>query len=303
MPRQPAAIAFAVSLGLHGVAGMWVKVRSTGAERPEAARPDVWAGRGIEIDRTELEEPPMTRSESEAATADERSAAQAEKSIGIDPVCVTNCVTPDATPPAPTSKRVPAPSAAASVASTSTAPGASTSAPVASTSAAASSSGTNASEAAFGALGLPAGVRHLPNAYTRALNQGSWGVAGFRTVPAGKLCEAHVSIAVGEDRKLGPLEYRDERERDALPALCRTMLENGYRLVSTGEFSLDPKRLEGGVMRLRIEVEVTDGPPDTERDPKEVAVLSNEYPTPTTRGRSTFLLISGRRVDAFIDIE
>lgn len=120
----------------------------------------------------------------------------------------------------------------------------------------------------------------------------------------GKLCEAHVAIAVGSDRRLGELEYRSELERDALPPLCRTMFENGHRLVANGEFSLDPKRLTDGVMRLRVEVLVTDGEPPTESDaPNELFSESYETPSAGKRGRSTFLLNSGRRVDAFVDVE
>ena len=123
-------------------------------------------------------------------------------------------------------------------------------------------------------------------------------------MPAGKLCEAHVSIAVGADRRLGVLEYPDERERDALPPLCRKMFENGYRLITNGEFSLDPKRREDGVMRLRVEVHVTDGEPLNESaDPD--GLFGEEYDAPSAgkRGRSTFRYNSGRRVDAFMDVE
>ncbi len=114
-----------------------------------------------------------------------------------------------------------------------------------------------------------------------------------------------MSIAVGDDRKLGPLEYADERERERLPALCRTMLENGYRLVAAGEFSLDPKRIESGTMRLSIEVEVSDeaAHADADHDPNELFGESQDPPSPGKRGRSTFILNSGRRIDAFIDIE
>jgi hypothetical protein len=153
-------------------------------------------------------------------------------------------------------------------------------------------------------VGLPAGVRYLPKAYTRALSQGAWGVAGFRDVPAGKLCEAHVAIAVSADRRLGELEYRSDEERDALPPPCRKMFENGYRLVANGEFSLDPKHLTDGVMRLRIEVQVTDGEPPKESDaPNELFSEDHVAPSAGQRGRSTFLLNSGRRVDAFLDVE
>jgi hypothetical protein len=154
---------------------------------------------------------------------------------------------------------------------------------------------------AFGAVGLPPGVRYLPKAYTRALPQGSWGVAGFRTAPTGKLCEAEIAIAVAEDKSLGALEVPDELERAALPGLCKTMFENAHRLVSNGEFSLDAKTLVSGVVRLRIEVVVSDGEARPEGDSKEM--WDYHPPSPGKRGRGTFVLISGRRVDAFVNIE
>jgi hypothetical protein len=154
---------------------------------------------------------------------------------------------------------------------------------------------------AFGAVGLPPHVRYLPKAYTRALPQGSWGLAGFRTAPMGKLCEAHVAIAVAGDKSLGALDVPDELERAALPGLCKTMFENAHRLVSNGEFSLDPKTLTSGVMRLRIEVVVSDGEARPEGDSKEM--WDYDPPSPGKRGRGTFVLISGRRVDAFVNIE
>jgi hypothetical protein len=306
VPRQTAAIAFAISLGLHGAVGMWVKVRSTGTDGPEPARPDVWAGRGIEIDRTELEAAPADVSESE--TNEAPAVEPVERTIGVEAACVSDCVSEQRAkadkPRAAASNSAPVPPATVRSVAAPSAAAPSSSATASSSAASSDASATPASEA-FGALGLPPGVRSLPKAWARALNQGSWGVAGFRTASPGKLCEARVSITVGEDRKLGPLEYSSERERDALPALCRTMLENGYRLVSSGEFSLDPKRLESGVMRLRIEVEVSDGAahPEAERGPNELFGESHEAPSPGKRGRSTFILNSGRRVDAFLDIE
>jgi hypothetical protein len=309
VPRQTTVVALALSLGLHAGLGVWVKVRSANVERPEVAVRDVWAGRGIEIERTELEAAPLETTPSEATAADE-APAPVEPTVGVE-ACVADCLTPEAKPRSAEKARAEKPRATASVAARVTPPStartsvASASASVTAPSAASSGSSATAVSDPFGAVGLPAGVRFLPKAYTRALNQGSWRVAGFRTVSTGKLCEARVSIAVGEDRKLGPLEYADERERDQLPALCRTMLENGHRLVAAGEFSLDPKRVESGVMRLRVEIEVSDGPAhsDAEHDPNELFSESQEPPSPGKRGRSTFILNSGRRIDAFIDIE
>lgn len=309
--RNPAiSVALAVSVGLHGAVGVWVKVRGPGLETPAPPLVDVWSGRSVEVAAPEVDTVSIAEPADERTipSPDERSSAVPEVPVAVEPVCVSNCareepkvVTREEKRPATTAPSVRAPklaSSAPSVASAATPSASTTDAPT--TNAPSTTAGD-----AFGMTGLPPGVRHLPKAYTRALNQGSWRVAGFRTVPSGKLCEAHVSIAVGGDRRLGELQYRKDEERDALPPLCRTMFENGQRLVANGEFSLDPKRLTDGVLRLRIEVHVTDGEPraESEDSPNELWSESYESPSAGKRGRSTFVLNSGRRVDALVEVE
>jgi hypothetical protein len=137
------------------------------------------------------------------------------------------------------------------------------------------------------------------------MSQGGWGVAGFRSAPTGTLCIARVSIAVADDHSIGPVEYGGEAEREAVPPLCRTLFENARRLIVSGEFSLDAKSLTNGVMRLKVTVEVTDGKshPEAEDAPHELWTESYEPPSAGRRGWSTFELNSGRRVDAFIELE
>jgi hypothetical protein len=309
--RRSFAVALALSLQLHFGVGMWVKVRSSLAEDAAPPPADVWSGRGIEVAAPEVDtvfvgEP---AAQTPIPNADQRVVA-AERTVTVEPACTSDC-TPQETKTAPrakeplageTAKRIRTPKAVSSAPSVASATNGS---PTATPSAAASGEGFASSAGdAFGMAGLPPGVRHLPKAFTRALNQGSWRVAGFRTVPAGKLCEGHVAIAVGADRRLGELEYPRDEERRALPALCRTMFENAHRLVANGEFSLDPKRLTDGTMRLRVEVHVSDGEPPTESDaPNELFSESYETPGAGKRGRSTFIFNSGRRVDAFVEVE
>jgi hypothetical protein len=281
---------------------MWVKVRPAVVEPRPASRSDVWSGRGIEIDEAEVEVAPSgasAPSDPAAATGDSASASDSrDNAVALEPMCVTNCApavkAPTPVEAEPIAKTKPKPLAPAN----STAPGAESTAVAPSPSA--SSGAVTASGEAFGAVGLPPGVRYLPKAYTRALPQGSWGLAGFRTAPIGKFCEARVAIAVAEDKSLGTLEVPDELERAALPGLCKTMFENAHRLVSNGEFSLDPKTLTSGVLRLRIEVVVSDGEALPEGDPQMWDYID---PSPGKRGRGTFVLPSGRRVDAFVNIE
>lgn len=306
VPRSSVLVAFLVSLGLHGAAGMWVKVRSVEVvPRPETA-PDVWSGHGIAIEEAEVDVAPSTGSA--PASASDEPATNAsdpqDHAVALEPVCGVDC-TPVAKKPTPVeaeriTQALPKPTATSAKATT---PSAESTA-AAPSSSMTTSTGTMSGEA-FGAVGLPPGVRYLPKAYTRALNQGSWGVRGFATVAAGKLCDARFAIAVGADRRLGDIEYPDESARDAVPPLCRTMFENGLLLVRGGEFSLDPKTLDAGTMRLRVRVEISEGapPPNCDGDPSKMCSESQETPAPGRRGRSTFILNSGRRVDAFIDLE
>jgi len=286
---------------------MWVKVRSTHVEDHSESRPDVWSGRGIEVDPATVEVTSEAAPAAPRATSEPLGASAAEPSTDAVTVdkCVTDCALADAKEPtrdgerAEATKTKPATSTerratpTASAVSSATAPTAS-----------ASSSGTGSSAGeAYGAVGLPPGVRHLPTAYARAFPQGNWGVAAVRSAPVGKLCDAHIQIAIHEDRSLGAVEYPDERERDALSPLCRTMLENAHRLVARGEFSLDPKTLTTGVLRLHIEVEVSEGEARADLDPSGLWDVSNDTTTVVKRGKGWFILNSGRRVDAFIGLE
>jgi hypothetical protein len=130
-------------------------------------------------------------------------------------------------------------------------------------------------------------------------------VSGFRTASPGKLCEATIRIAVGVDRGIGPVDYGSEDAREALAPLCRTLFENARRLIVNGEFSLDPQSLASGVMRLRLTVTVSDGEPHAgaEDAPYGLWSESHELVSAGRRGRSSFTLNSGRRVDAFLELE
>ena len=58
-------------------------------------------------------------------------------------------------------------------------------------------------------------------------------------------------------------------------------------------------------MRLKLKVEVTDGAPRAESEdaPNGLWSESHEPVSAGRRGRSTFVLNSGRRVNAFVELE
>jgi hypothetical protein len=315
-----ALIPLVLSLALHVGAGVgarvWVEVR--GADTPPRTEipPDVWAGRGIELEESE-----EVTAETPASTpaVETPPVAPGEHGRTREPACVLNCSpanerdapherdatrsAPDAatkTSAPPRAVRIP-PRAATPPRASATSTGTSASSPAAG----AASTTSGALGQAFGAAGLPPGVRHLPRAYTRAISQGGWGVAGFRSAPPGRLCEARVSITIAEDRSIGPVDYGGDAEREAVPPLCRSLFENARRLLVNGEFSLDAASLTSGAMRLRITVEVSDGEPhdDAGEGPNGLFSESHEPAGAGRRGRSSFTLNSGRRVDAFVELE
>ncbi|HEX6764885.1 MAG TPA: hypothetical protein VF103_05390 [Polyangiaceae bacterium] len=280
---------------------MWVKVRGISSEPPPRERPDVWAGRGIEIDPAPLEAEPEASEPGTASDEATRSSAL-EHDVSVEPVCANGCIPAnEKKPPRPTERAVPEKPRAAATKLAPPAPSATATATAASSIA----SGTPGASEAYGAVGLPPGVRGLPKAYARALSEGSYGIAEFRTAPVGKLCDARLAIPVEEDSRLGELQYESDEKRDALPRACRKMFDNVMIRLRAGQFSVDPSKLTSGVMRIRVSVEVTDEEPhlDADREPKDLWSESHEEPRPGRRGRSTFVLNCGRRVDALIDLE
>lgn len=164
------------------------------------------------------------------------------------------------------------------------------------------SAGTAAQE--YGASGLPPGVRHLPNAFTRALAIANRADRRWRDLPLGRAGEAHLRLTVSESGELGELEFPDERERDALAPVVRHLLDNTRLLLQAGRFSLDPKKLTAGVARLRVMVELTEREgANPEGDPGELFGVAWEAPRRDKPGKSGFILNSGRQVTAWVWVE
>ncbi|HSU40501.1 MAG TPA: hypothetical protein VLJ38_13075 [Polyangiaceae bacterium] len=166
-------------------------------------------------------------------------------------------------------------------------------------------SGGAAPSGAFGAQGLPVGVRHLPKAFTRALSIADRSDPRWLTLAPGPAGEARVEIGVSDDGTLGELAYQNADERDRLAPVVRHLLENTRLLLESGRFSVDPTTLRAGVQRLRVRVEVVEraGSSDPDGDPNELKELEYEAPTATKPGRGSFALNSGRRVIGWVYVE
>jgi hypothetical protein len=292
-------IAFGLSAALHGAFGMWVEVRGVARPPPIREVADSWIGPGIEVDavpNVPPVDPAAARESEEAPGASAREAATPAIDHESAPAGVV-------APP----RRAPKVSEVASAPAIARAVVPNVRKPSAASAENPTTAGSSsaASTSAFGAAGLPNGVRHLPKAFTRALGIASRGDPRWLALPLGPVAEAHIELSVDEDGRLGELAFSDREEREHLAPVVRHLLENTVLLLANGRFSLDPSKLDAGVERLRIRVEVSERPAatDAEGDPNELKELEYEPPSAGKPGRGSFSLNSGRRVTGWVYVE
>ena len=82
----------------------------------------------------------------------------------------------------------------------------------------------------------------------------------------------------------------------------RRLLDNTVLLLASGRFSLHARELSGGVMRVRVRVEIVEQSAlaDPDVDPNELNAIDYEPPQPGKPGHGAFLLNSGRRVVCWV---
>lgn len=316
MPR----IFIIVSAAVHAVLGMWVEVRETPTPAPSIVA-DPWTGDGIEVDAWTPANAP-----SEQAHVSETSAASPSDATRNEPDGARVSTEPDVTtttpppPVAPVPAERPVTSAARAVAATSRArsarprtAAAAPRAPDATKSStttdgaspnAAGSTEDNPANGNFGAAGLPAGVRHLPKAFTRALGLASRGDPRWLALPVGPVGEARIRLSVDEEGRLGELEYDERTPAGALAPVLEHLLANTRLLLLAGRFSLDATRERAGAQDLRVRVEINDAEPsEATGDPNGLNELEYEAPLGKKPGRGSFRLNSGRRVIGWVYVE
>jgi hypothetical protein len=300
-----------LSVVLHVGAVALVAVQP--ASEPHALPPpDRFVGSGIEIDAVTL---PSTVSEPAPPAA--QANPPSEPTTTAAPATTAPATTapaapaPTTTAPATTAPAVPGPVAVARPRSPRRATPVVTRPATAASSTNGASSATPAADStptttsgSFGASGLPPGVRHLPNAFTRALAIANRGDARWRNLPLGRAGEAHLRIPVTDEGALGELEFANTRERDELLPVVRHLLDNTLLLLKNGRFSLDARKERPGVAKLRVVVEIGERSGiDSEGDPGELFGVAWEAPSGAKPGKSGFILNSGRQVTAWVWVE
>jgi hypothetical protein len=285
MPR----IALVASIALHAALGVWVEVRGRTTVAPLREVADAWAGVGIEVDA--------------ALTLPTGLAVAASESASVEPSS-TATDTPTATEPASSQPTGPAPAKRRATHTRAVALRAHRTAPSpasASSAAVAREGAPGSSGPAFGAAGLPVGVRHLPKAFTRALGIASRGDQRWLSLPLGVVGEARIELPVDEEGRLGELEIPNRSESERLAPVVRHLLENTRLLLASGRFSLDPTKVNAGVQRLRVRVELSErvAAENPNADPEH----EYEAPAPGRPGHGSFTLEGGRRVTTWVFID
>lgn len=161
--------------------------------------------------------------------------------------------------------------------------------------------GNAAAEAggSFGAVGLPQGMRHLATAFTRALPAGSYRDAAWLQLPLGKVGEAQVALHVSES---GALEAVELTPAEGVHPVLARMIQRAELLLKSGTFSLDQRKVRGGVERLLLEVTLAqrDANPDELAAPQQLFAQGYKPPTLSQPGFARFTLNSGRHMEAVV---
>ncbi|HEV8550711.1 MAG TPA: hypothetical protein VGQ57_16815 [Polyangiaceae bacterium] len=294
MPR----IALVLSLALHAALGMWVKVRGldVSTTRPVV---DSWQGEGIEVDALASETraaiaaptPVAAVAAPEAPATAVPSSREVRRLVAKSPparsASTEGTLTPRPHAASAATKNVASP--ADDAASSSNAP----------------SGATSTTTAAFGAAGLPSGVRHLPKAFTRALGLASRGDPRWLALPPGTVGEARFHLAVDEEGRLGELEFDDAATRARLSPVVEHLLENTRLLLLSGRFSLDAASVRAGSQGLKVRVEITEARADVDSDADPTGLNELEYEAPRAGrpGHGSFRLNSGRRVIGWVYLD
>lgn len=150
----------------------------------------------------------------------------------------------------------------------------------------------------MGALGLPPGVRHFAQAFTRALAAGSYGDPEWSELAPGNVGRAVVEVQVDGD---GHIEGLSFDPLIATPAIVKRMLDHTLLLLKAGTFSLDSVSVTPGTAHLSIDVSLTQqASPEPDAAPRELFEKGHRPPTRAQAGYARFTLNSGRHMEAVV---
>jgi hypothetical protein len=152
--------------------------------------------------------------------------------------------------------------------------------------------------AGFGSASLPAGVRSLSKAFTRAIPAAAHAVKGWARRPLGPGGRAVVTLSVDGDGRITETRFDVPPSEELQRLVRRTVL-----MLGTGRFALARGEVRAGSETLEIAVTLSERAPADEDSASDDAVaLGFDAPGPTSPGRAWFTLASGRHFEASVRV-
>ncbi|HSC88221.1 MAG TPA: hypothetical protein VLC09_13150, partial [Polyangiaceae bacterium] len=255
------------SLGVHAAALASLRP----AQEFSRSLADAWAGTGVEVELVESSDvaagaPADEAADAEAGTVPAPSEPEpaaptpesAEPSAPeSEPAVPTKAARPPAARPTPSAAHASAPSATPPRAAASSQP--QSLSPHSSASAGAGTdtpnSGANAgagsSAGSFGATGLPAGVRDLGTAFTRAIPPAASRDAAFVSSAPGDLGTIRIRLALGEEGRISSTTVV-RRPGEEVPASLERLATRVVALLGGGQFALRDRVGRAGEQTLEL---------------------------------------------------
>ena len=291
------------SLGLHACAVLvlLVAVRKP-PPRPDTTpeRPDAWQGNAVEVDAVAT--PEATPNIANAADAPTEATANAAPASATTPspaaaepalaATSTEATEPPKPKPRPRRKRTVA---------VAVAPPASGAEGAAEASTGSHDASSAAATAAFGAQGLPIGVRSLPSALARAIPPATGADPIWQTLPTGAQRPFTLMVRIDAEGHISEARLIDAQGAHEPPAQFAHFRDRVVALLGGGLFALQNNSVAGTDL-FRITITLSDRAVRQDSEPAELVERGFEPPRGKAPGRAYFTLASGRHFEASVEV-
>ena len=154
---------------------------------------------------------------------------------------------------------------------------------------------------AFGAEGLPPGVRSLPSAFTRAITPATAADPIWQSLPVGSEHPFTIAIEVDTIGHISDSEIVREKDGSPPEAQAGHVRDRVVALLGGGLFALQGNAFAGREL-FRVTVTLSDRPAHLEDDPAGLPERGFDPPRGSTPGRAYFTLTSGRHFEAKVQV-
>jgi hypothetical protein len=275
---------------------LFVAVRApvTPPELPRE-RADAWQGNAVEVDA--IATPEATPNIANVADSPrEATANAAQLAVRVQPAGapVSTETSEVPTPPKPKLKPRPRPSVVPSR-TASSAEGATEA------SAGSHDATSAAATGAFGAEGLPIGVRSLPSAFARAIPPATGADPIWQTLSVGSQRPFTLMIRVDSEGHISEAKLLESHDGQDAPPQFVHLRDRVIALLGGGLFALQNNSVAGTDL-FRITITLSDRAVRAESEPAELVERGFEPPRGKAPGRAYFTLASGRHFEAKVEV-